>query len=284
MPARLIDTHLHTWNFERASYEWLKDDTSILNRSYFISELNEVHEQAGVTEGVLVQAANNFEDTDWMLQVADENDWITGVVGWVPLMDPGATEKALAEKYLNNKYFKGIRHLIHDEPDAKWILQDSVLESLKILSRRNLPYDIVGIKTDHIESALTVAEKVPDLKMIFDHINQPPIASKEKFGVWGELMKEASKHKNFYVKISGLGAASKKGENWNASDVRPYIEFALEVFGEDRCLCGGNWPVCLLTGSYGKAWDIYREVIGSLLDEEGKEKVCFKNAVQFYNL
>src|SRR5215210_1447178 len=128
MPDRLIDTHLHVWNFERAEYEWLRNDTSILNRSYHIEELAEERLDAGVTEGVLVQAANNFEDTDWMLEVAAGTPWITGVVGWVPLTDPGETEKALAGNYLSNSYFKGVRHLIHDEADPRWLLQEKVLE------------------------------------------------------------------------------------------------------------------------------------------------------------
>lgn len=284
MVKQIIDTHIHVWNFERAYYEWLQNDTSILNRSYAIDELAKEHIVSGVTEGILVQAANNLEDTNWMLEVADRTDWITGVVGWLPLTDPETTARVLSENYRRNEYFKGVRHLIHDEPDAKWLLQDKVIESLKILAAHNLPYDIVGIKPEHIETALSVADKVPDLKMIFDHLNQPPIATKEKFGVWGTLMTEAGKNKNFHVKISGLGTASGKFESWTAEDIKPYIAFALQAFGEDRCMLGGDWPVSLLAGSYVQTWHIYKEVINSLLRDEEKQKVFYKNAVHFYSL
>src|SRR5688572_2108193 len=114
---KIIDTHIHIWNFEKAKYKWLEGDTSILNRTYHIPELEESRSTAGITEGVLVQAANNFEDTDWMLQVAAVTGWLTGVVGWLPLLDPEATGKALQEKYLHHHLFKGVRHLIHNEPD-----------------------------------------------------------------------------------------------------------------------------------------------------------------------
>ena len=88
MHKRIIDTHVHIWDFTRASYDWLKNDQSILNRSYSIAEFDTVRQQVGLTEVVLVQAANNFEDTDHMLEVAANNDWVTGVVGWLPLTDP----------------------------------------------------------------------------------------------------------------------------------------------------------------------------------------------------
>jgi L-fuconolactonase len=283
MLQRIVDTHVHVWNFERAEYLWLKGDTSILSRSYHIEELEKERKKAGVTEGVLVQAANNFEDTDWMLEVAEKADWIRGVVGWLPLMNPQETAKALGEKYYNQKSFKGVRHLIHDEADSKWLLQKEVLESLQILTDYHLPYDVVGILPEHIATALTVAEKIPSLKMVFDHLNQPPIASKEKFGRWGELMKEAAKYPNFYAKISGLGTTAKNVE-WSKDDIQPYIEFVLEYFGVDRCFCGGDWPVSLLAGSYSRTWSIYREVLDSLLNEEEQQKIYYQNAVVFYQL
>jgi L-fuconolactonase len=283
MLQRIVDTHVHVWNFERAEYLWLKGDTSILSRSYHIEELEKERKKAGVTEGVLVQAANNFEDTDWMLEVAEKADWIRGVVGWLPLMNPQETAKALGEKYYNQKSFKGVRHLIHDEADSKWLLQKEVLESLQILTDYHLPYDVVGILPEHIATALTVAEKIPSLKMVFDHLNQPPIASKEKLGRWGELMKDAAKHPNFYAKISGLGTTSKNA-GWSKSDIQPYIEFVLEHFGVDRCFCGGDWPVSLLAGSYSQTWSIYREVLDSLLNEEEQQKIYCQNAVVFYQL
>jgi L-fuconolactonase len=283
MPDKIIDTHVHIWNFDKAEYEWLKNDTSILNRSYNIDELAEEHVKAGVSEGMLVQAANNFEDTNWMLEVAQQTDWIRGVVGWLPLMNPKATSKALEDKYGANKYFKGVRHLIHDEPDAKWLLQPGVIESLRVLASYDIPYDVVGILPAHIETALQLAEKVPELRMIFDHLNQPPISTKEKFGRWGELMSEAAKNKNFYVKISGLGTCSRK-ENWTAEDIKPYIEFVFDKFGIERCMCGGDWPVTLLSSNYTTTWNIYKEAINSLLDKEDADKVFYENAKKFYDL
>ncbi|MGZ3853013.1 MAG: amidohydrolase family protein [Flavisolibacter sp.] len=279
----VVDTHIHIWNFTEAEYEWLKGDTSILNRNYDIHELEHERKTLGIQQGVLVQAANNYEDTNWMLQVAAENDWIKGVVGWLPLMDSTETGKVLGEKYYSQKYFKGVRHLVHDEPKTDWLLQPQVLESLQIISDYHLPYDLVGVLTEHIETSLKLVETLPSLKIVFDHLNQPPISTGKRFGRWGELMKEAAGSGNVYAKISGLGTAS-KNVNWSASDIQPYIEFVLEHFGVDRCFIGGDWPVSLLAGSYSKTWTNYFQVLESLLTDEERHKVYYANAVDFYRL
>jgi L-fuconolactonase len=96
-------------------------------------------------------------------------------------------------------------------------------------------------------------------------------------------MKEASKHQNFYAKISGLGTTSKKTQ-WSKEDIQPYVEFVLEHFGVDRIFCGGDWPVSLLAGSYSQTWNVYRQTLDSLLNEAQQQKVYCENAVAFYRL
>ncbi|AEV99927.1 amidohydrolase [Niastella koreensis] len=279
----IIDAHVHIWNFEKAEYDWLKNDTSILNRNYEIEELTAEVKNTAVTGGVLVQAANTYEETNYMLQVANATGWIKGVVGWMPLQDPAFTATAIRE-YLSNPYFKGVRHLIHDEPDPQWLLQPTVIQSLSVLAAYDIPYDVVGVTPQHLITALEVAQKVPELRLMLDHMNQPPIASGEKFGEWGELMKAAASHKNFYVKISGLGTCAKKGPNWTAGDIQPYIEFVLEHFGENRCCCGGDWPVSLLADNYTNTWQHYVKVLSGALSDAALQKVLNTNAVSFYNL
>jgi L-fuconolactonase len=179
---------------------------------------------------------------------------------------------------------KGVRHLIHNEADPAWLLRESVLESLGILAARQLPYDVVGIIPDHLRTALRVAEKWPGLRMVLDHLNQPPMTDPRKAREWGDLMKAAACHENIFVKISGLGTAAGKGEDWKAEDLEPCIEFALHHFGAERCFCGGDWPVCLLAGSYEKTWGAYRSIIKKYLGPEDQERLFYGNAKRFYQL
>jgi L-fuconolactonase len=280
----IIDTHVHVWDLDKAKYPWLEGDTSLLNQTWKIEQLEEERKKTGITAGVLVQAAGNLEDTENMLQVAEATEWIKGVVGWLPLQQSEIAQDLIEKKYLGHPYLKGVRHQVHDEQDPKWLLQAEVIDSLTILAENDIPFDVVAVLPEQIETAIIVSKLVPGLKMVFDHLGQPPISTKEKFGRWGELMKEAAQHKNFYAKISGLGTASKNFENWKADDLLPYIEFVLRQFGADRCFCGGDWPVSVLAGTYSQIWEAYKDILGSLLNKEEREKVLSDNAVRFYGL
>ncbi len=280
----IIDTHIHVWDLEAARYAWLEGSTSILNRTYRLEEIQFERVSAGVTGGVLVQAENHLEDTAHMLRVARASGWITGVVGWLPLMDPAETARLLTDVYLREPLFKGVRHLIHGESDPRWLLQPEVLESLSILAAHDIPYDVVGVLPEHIETALVVADRVPSLRMVFDHLNQPPIASGERYGRWGELMKEAAQHSGFHMKISGLGIAGGDFAGRRPEDILPYVAFAVEHFGTDRCFCGGDWPVSLLAMGYADTWALNRRLVEEVVGPEAVQAVLAGNAINFYKL
>lgn len=284
MNHSIIDTHVHVWDLEAARYAWLEGSTSILNRTYRLEEIQVERVSAGVTGGVLVQAENHLEDTEHMLRVARTSGWITGVVGWLPLMDPAETARLLTDIYLHEPLFKGVRHLIHGEPDPKWLLQPEVLESLSILAAHDIPFDVVGVLPEHIETALVVADRVPSLRMVFDHLNQPPIASGVRYGRWGELMKVAAQHFGFHMKISGLGIAGGDFSGRRAEDILPYVSFTVEHFGTERCFCGGDWPVSLLAMGYADTWALNRWLVEEAVGPDAVQAVLAANAKQFYQL
>lgn len=282
---KIIDTHVHIWDFNAAEYSWLKNDTSILNKTYTIKDFLPVKEAAKIDYGILVQAANNFEDTDYMLQTTAVTPGISGVTGWLPLESPDATATAWENKYSQNPYFKAVRHLMHDEPANNWILQPEVVESLNYLANNSIPYEIVATKPAHMYSTLTLIEKLPHLKIVLDHLSQPPMQDARAFNEWQHIMKAAASHNNIYAKISGLGTASKKFDSWNETDITPCIENAISIFGTERCFLGGDWPVSLLAGSYETTWKKYQSVLNSLqLSEEALDNIYYNNAVAFYNL
>lgn len=279
----IIDTHIHIWDTGKSTYSWLSGAPELLKRTYTIKELETPRKQAGIDAGIFVQADVQLEDSFHMLEVAKRTDWIKGVVSWLPLANTERTDQLLNDRLLHDEYFVGVRHLIHDEADPEWLLQEPVIESLKLLAAHNIPYDVVGILPAHLETILKVAEKVPDLRMVFDHLNAPPIQEGYRFGRWGELMGEVASNKNMYAKISGLGTVA-GSDRFNAGTLKPYIEFILKNFSADRCFCGGDWPVSLLAADYVTTWNIYKEVLTTLLDGSEQEKLFSGNAIQFYNL
>jgi len=280
---KIIDTHLHCWDRQKLNYYWLENDRSILAKNYFLENVQPQLEPAGVSAAILVQATNSLLETDWLLKLAEKYNWVLGAVVWLPLQQPEDVLKAV-KHYSSNPFFKGVRHQIHDESDDKWLLQPNVLESLQLLAVQNIPFDLVGIKPAHIETAITVAKKIPALRMVFDHLNQPPLADKSKWNEWAGLMSAAAAHPNFFVKISGLGTTTYKPFQWTANDIQPTLKFVLEHFGANRIFCGGDWPVCLLAGEYAFTWQQYRVVLNSLLSEADQSKLYCQNAEIFYSV
>jgi L-fuconolactonase len=284
MNQQCIDTHIHVWNFQRAHYSWLNGNRTILNRNYLIEELEPQLREVGVQEGVLVQAANTIEETRYMLDVAENTTWVKGVVGWLPLQHPEEVDSIITGGYATHPLFKGVRHLIHDEPDHQWLLQPAVIKSLQLVAATKLTYDVVGILTSHLETVLKLLDKVDGLILVLDHLNQPPIQMGQRFGKWGDLMTQLARHSHVYAKISGLGTTAGRGENWDVDTIKPYVEFVIQQFGVERCFCGGDWPVSLLAGSFKHSWQTYQATLSSLLNETELKKVLFDNANQFYRL
>lgn len=284
MSIPIIDTHVHIWDLTKVHYSWLQGETSILARNYLPDELYPQLSEVNVTSAVLVQAANNIEDTELMLSAASQNDWIKGVVGWLPLEDPLKTQALIENWKAIHPYIKGIRHLIHNESNDHWLLQDNVIESLKILAHHHITYDIVGVKEAHLKAAITIAEKIPTLNIVLDHLNNPPMTNQSEMDIWRTNIMEAAQQKNIYAKISGLAMATGQFETWTTADIQASIEYALEQFGADHCFCGGDWPVSLLAGGYVKSINTYREIIENCLPVIEQEKVYFKNATLFYQL
>lgn len=283
MNQRIFDTHIHIWDQTKSAYDWLKNADPLLQKKYTLAELEPLRTEAGITDGIMVQADNSLADTQLMLDTASTNSWMKGVVGWLPLMDTDWTKKLIEEKYLKEPLLVGVRHLIHDEVDARWLLQPNVVKSLELLAQYQIPFDVVGVLPEHIKTVLEIHQKVPQLKMVFDHLNQPPIKEGITFGEWGELMEQAAEKQNFYVKLSGLGVTAGR-EKFTVENIMPYVQFILTHFGTERVFCGGDWPVSLLGKDYVTTWGIYQTVLKELLSAKELEAVLYSNAATFYNI
>lgn len=277
----IIDTHQHLWDLDRVAYSWLVPEFGPIARSFVPADLESQMASAGVTHTVLVQSANSYADTEYMFEQAALHPYVVGVVGWVPLLYPDVAGRAI-ERFRRNPRFVGMRHLIHNEADDRWLLQDRVIEGLKLLAANDLTFDVVATTHEHLECVPVISERVPDLKMVIDHLGQPPIAS-GTMGQWGEDMQIAARNPNVHAKISGLGTASGVPDAWNADHIRPYLDFVLDVFGPKRAMTGGDWPVCVLAGGYEKAWFTYRQAYEAYPVEVQEQLLC-GTAVAFYGL
>ena len=266
----MIDSHQHFWQVGRFDYPWMTKD---LARDYLPADLAPILKQNNIDKTILVQASNSVAETRWLLDLADTNDFIAGVVGWVDLTN---ADLRLPE----HPKFKGVRHLVESEPNDDWLIQPSVLSGLQKLSEQNLSYDLL-VHTRHLELVSVVAETCPNLRLVIDHLAKPPIARNE-ITDWSEAVEPLAIYPNIYCKLSGLVTEANR-DSWHVDDLRPYVDHALQFFGPDRMMFGSDYPVCLLAATYDRVLDSFQEILKDLNDAD-REKIFSTNAAKLYRL
>jgi L-fuconolactonase len=275
----IIDAHQHFWNLDKVSYPWLTPDFGPIHRNFEASELQPHLQAAGIDRTIIVQSMNSEEDTEYMLNTAAVHNWVGGVVGWVPLNEP---QKASQQLYIyaKNPLFKGVRHLIHEEADPDWIVRDEVIEGLRVLASFGMTFDVVAVFPNHLKHVPTLAEKVPDLKIVIDHLAKPPIADRG-WEPWASQFARAAEYPFVHAKVSGLNTAA--GADWSGEDLKPYIDFTLEKFGANRMMFGSDWPVAILAGNYAQVWNETKKAISGCTSAE-IDAILGGTAAAFYGV
>jgi L-fuconolactonase len=273
-----IDAHQHFWDIHRFEYPWMPLGESPLRRNYLPQQLEPILKRNRFEGSVVVQANTILDETRWLLELASEHEFIRGVAGWVDLTDPRVG--TALDEFQRHPKFKGIRHLVHDEPDVNWLLRDDVIAGLRELARRGIPYDLL-LRPQHLKIVPGVAEKVPRLRMVVDHIAKPPIAAGRMDG-WAEELATVAKIPDVYCKLSGMiTEADPRG--WKAEHLRPFVAHVMNVFGPERLMFGSDWPVCTLAGSWKQVLAAFTQSIGPQ-PIEVREKLLGGTAQEFYGL
>lgn len=278
-PSQMIDSHQHLWKPSERRYDWLDKAGLPLNADFGPEDVEADVAAAGITGTVLVQAADSYEDTFFMLSVAARVPVVHGVVAWVPL-DRADEAAAALTLYSASPVIRGIRVLNHNYADPRWLLQPEVDAGVALLAPRGYPLDVVSVNLEHLIMIAELAERHPELTIVIDHLAKPDIAG-SGWEPWASLMAEAATHPNVSAKISGLNTASAPGWTWQ--DWLPYIDHTVEHFGSGRLMLGSDWPVATLAGDFLGVWRAQREVIAHL-DTAQKDDILFRTAVRTYSL
>lgn len=281
----LIDSHQHLWVMSERTYDWIEPEYGVLYDDFTPERLEPEIAPSGVTGSVLVQAADTYEDTFYMLEVAHHSKFVKGVVGFIPLDRPAEAIRAL-KVFSKDKYLKGVRNLTHNYADAKyesddaWILRPKVLETLAAVEEAGLAFDYVAVNEAHLANVASLADKFPKLKIVIDHFAKPNIAS-QVMEPWASQMADLAKFENVYGKFSGLNTASKS--DWSVADWQPYVDHMVHSFGAHRIMMGGDWPVITLMNNYVDIWNA-QVACTEKYSERDQEWIRSKTAIEVYEL
>jgi L-fuconolactonase len=273
-----IDAHHHFWQFDPVRDNWITAEMSVIARDFMPADLLPVLEKNGIDGTVLVQTCHTEDDTRFMLQLADENNFIKGVVGWVNLQSLNVEDRL--KYYAQYPKMKGFRHVLQSDPDERLMLCDSFKNGISLLNKYNFTYDIL-IYPKHLKYAAELVAEFPDQKFVIDHMAKPYIKDK-LMDKWKEDIEALSRHQNVYCKVSGM-LTEADWYAWHTDDFTPYLDAVFNAFSTNRVMYGSDWPVCKLAGGYNRALEIL-QIYASRLSLQEQDQFFGGNAIDFYNL
>ena len=274
----IIDTHHHFWKYNTEEFGWIPEDWKNIQRDFLPSDLEEEIHSAGVDAVISVQARQTLEETRWLLELADKNSFIQGVVGWVPLASPSLKEEL--DLLAGNRKLRGVRHVVQGESDPEFLLRPAFEAGIRALREYGLAYDIL-IFEHQLEQAIRFVDRHPEQLFIVDHIAKPKIAQ-GLLVPWSKLLRELGQRENVACKLSGM-VTEADPKNWTPESLAPYFDVALEAFGPERLLYGTDWPVCLAGVSYKNWLATVRSALKDLSESE-QSAILAGNAKKFYSL
>ena len=273
-----IDAHQHFWNYSAAEYPWIGAGLERLARDYLPSDLEPLLAAKQIDGSVAVQARQSVEESLWLLALAKAHPLVKGVVGWVDLRSDrvGDDLRMLAA----NPTFVGVRHVVQDEPDPRFVLGEGFIRGLRQLRQHGLTYDLL-LYPSQLPAAIELVELLPEQPFVVDHLAKPRIVAGEIDG-WGRDIRAIARHDNVCCKVSGMVTEAVR-RGWKRDDFTPYLDVVLEAFGPERLMFGSDWPVCLLAGEYADVAAIPRDYFSRLSATE-QRMIWGDTAAGFYGL
>jgi L-fuconolactonase len=279
-----IDAHQHFWQYTVEDYGWIGPDMAVLKQDRLPPDLAPLLQAASVDGTVAVQARQTLEETRWLLDLADQYEFIRGVVGWVDLCSPGLrSQLEQFSAHPDGRHapaLAGVRHVLQDEPDDQFMLRDDFLRGIAALVEFDLTYDLL-IFPRHLPVACELVKRFPDQPFVLDHIAKPLI----KDGVlepWATDIVRLAAYPNVVCKISGM-VTEADWQGWKPSSFQPYLDVVLEAFGPGRLMFGSDWPVCTLAGTYGRVAGLVAAYTQQLSADE-QAAIWGETARQFYGV
>lgn len=275
----IIDSHHHLWQYSAEDYGWIGDDMSSLRRDFLLDELRDVAADHGVNRFVTVQARQSLEETRWLLGLSDQEPRIGAVVGWAPLAEANVSD--VLDRFSEHPRLRGIRHVVQDEPDDRFLLGEAFNRGVEALTARRLVYDIL-IYARQLPAAIEFVDRHPEQTFVLDHVAKPTIRESAFDEAWERGFRELARRENVWCKVSGM-VTEVRDPAWRDETLRRYWQVALEAFSPRRLMFGSDWPVCLCKAGYGDWLGTVRRWAEDLSDHERTE-LFSRNAVRVYGI
>jgi L-fuconolactonase len=277
-----IDSHHHIWDLSVRDQEWITGDAmQPIHRNFVISDLHDAIAGSHIDRTILVQTATDYAETPELLAIAQAEQLVGAVVGWLKIDAPDAIAHLHQYQDLpGGEYLKGIRDIAQDHPDPNYLAKPETIANVRKLGELGITYDLLT-KTPELAAAIKLVRACPDVQFVMDHISKPRIA-KQEMEPWKTLMSKLATFPNVSCKVSGL-VTEANWKEWQVNDFKPYIDHIIEIFTPQRLMFGSDWPVANLGGTYAEVVELAEALTSGLTSGEG-EYFWHKTAAAAYRL
>ena len=275
-----IDAHQHFWKYSATEFGWIDDNMSVLKKDFLPEDLQPFLQRQGLEASIAVQARQSPEETRWLLELARQHGFIAGVVGWVDLRSYNLEEQL--RSLSQNPKLVGLRHVLQDEADDRFMLREDFLRGIDTLKSFNLAYDIL-IFSRHLPVTCEFVESFPEQRFVVDHIAKPDIKG-GRIKEWQQGIQRLAAFPNVCCKVSGMVTEADRMK-WQYEDFVPFLDIVFAAFGTKRIMFGSDWPVCTVAAGYDKVAALFARYIDSLALDAGQVQALWGgNAENFYRL
>ena len=264
-----IDSHHHIWDLSIRDQEWITGEAmQPIRRNFVISDLKDAIKSSRIDRTILVQTVTDYAETPELLKIAQSEQLVGAVVGWLTIDAPDAIEHL--HRYLDlpgAEYLKGIRDIAQDHPDSNYLAKPETISNVKKLGELGITFDLLT-KTPELRAAIKLVRACPDVQFVMDHISKPYIAKKE-MEPWKTLMSELATFPNVLCKVSGL-VTEANWKDWEVKDFKPYVDHVIDIFTPQRLMFGSDWPVANLGGTYAEVVELAEALTSQLSPSEAE--------------
>lgn len=287
----IVDTHQHLWDLDKFKLAWFDPKTpegKILGHSFTPKEYAEATKGVGVVKAVYMEVdvvpEQQQKEADYIIELCESKKTPTcaAVVSGRPNSE--GFEK-YAKQFKGHKYVKGVRQVLHvKETPAGYCLEPAFVKGIKLLGELGLSYDLC-VRPAELPDFAKLVDQCPNTRFILDHCGNGDLKhTQAQRDQWKKDMADIAKRKNIVGKVSGIIASAPARGKWTLDDLAPIVNHTLDVFGPDRVMFGGDWPVCLLGVEKYADWASALQTIVKDRPEEQQKKLFHDNAVKFYGL
>jgi len=273
-----IDAHQHFWKYDPVEYGWIDERMGVLKRDFLPEHLLPELRGTGFQGCVAVQARQTLEETRFLLELADANPFVLGVVGWVDLRRTDVKEQLA--RFEGRRKLVGLRHIVQAEPDDAFLLRSDFCRGIETLQGLGFAYDIL-IYPRHLKAAAEFARRFPGMRLVLDHLAKPDIKG-GALDDWRRDLGTLAVQPHVSCKLSGL-VTEADWQHWSDAQIEPCLEAALECFGPERLMVGSDWPVCTLAADYARTMGLVLDFLERRAPA-ARDAVLGGNAARFWRL